>query len=452
MNRSALEKMVLELKKENEKLKEENAYLKFELEELKSKRFKPNKKKPPDDTPPASPSPKKRGGLFGHIGWFRKKPKQIDRIEEVRIDKCPECGSSDLTECAKAHEHTQEDITLPKVEVTLYRKHRYYCGKCKKVFSPKGSGEIPGSRIGPRAKAFAAFLKYAIKISENDVTNLFEKAFDLKIASSSIAGFMDHLKAEALPIYAGLLSSLRKGSFIHADETGWPLDGKNHWLWKFSNKRICYSHIDKSRGQKVVENIIGKAYGGVLISDFLSAYNKIEASKQRCLAHIFRDLDKVIEYWRDDKEVINYCERLKKIFKDAIELHKEYKGIKWDDTYCRRRESFTRSLEDFSFPNPNKRILKRFAKRLARHKYEMLTFLYVKDIDPHNNHAEQQIRPDVIFRKITYGNRSMEGAQNHSVIMTILQTAKLNGIDPLTALEKILLRSPQNPLARAFSP
>ena len=82
----------------------------------------------------------------------------------------------------------------------------------------------------------------------------------------------------------------------------------------------------------------------------------------------------------------------------------------------------------------------------------MFTFLYKKNIDYHNNYAERQIRPDVIFRKITYGNRSIEGAQNHSVIMTILQTAKLNGIDPLIALEKILLRSPQNPLAKAFSP
>jgi len=77
MNRRTLEKMVLELQKENEKLKEENAYLKFELDDLRSKRYKSGKKKPPDDTPasPAAPA-KKRGGLFGHVGWFRKKPKR----------------------------------------------------------------------------------------------------------------------------------------------------------------------------------------------------------------------------------------------------------------------------------------------------------------------------------------------------------------------------------------
>jgi len=453
VSKKDLERAFLKLKEENERLKEENAYLKFELEELRSKRYKSGKKKPPEDTGTPPPVPKKRGGLFGHIGWFRKKPEKIDRIEEVRLDTCPECGSKDLTECGKVHEHIQEDIILPQVEVTLYRKHRYYCKGCKKVVSSKGKDEIPGSYIGPRAKSFAAFLRYAVKISERDVRALFETAFNLRIVVSSITGFRYKLKKEALPIYKNLLSSLKKGAFIHADETGWSIDGFNHWLWKFSNKKICVSHIDKSRGQSVVDKILGDTYKGVLISDFLSAYNKLRAkAKQRCLVHIGRDVDKVMEYWRDDEEVMRYCGRLKKIFEDAIQLCKEYKGKGWDEAYCRRRKSITMALKDFSFPNPHKRILKRFAKRLARHKDEILTFLYEKDIDYHNNHAEQQIRPDVIFRKITFGNRSYKGSEAHSVIMSILQTAKLNGIDPIGTVEKILLKSPQNPLAKALSP
>jgi len=436
-----------------EYLEEQLAYIKFKLEDLQSKRFKSKKIKPPDDTPPAPPSVKKKGGLFGHIGWVRKKPHKIDRVEEIRLDKCPECGSKDLTECKKIHEHIQEDIILPKIEVTLYRKHRYYCKKCKKVVSEKGSSEISGSRIGPRAKTFAAFLRYVVKISSRDVKTLFEKAFGIKISASSIIGFMDSLKTEALPLYNDLLAALKKGPFIHADETGWKIDGANYWLWKFSNKKICVSHIDKGRGQKVVEKILGKNYLGVLISDFLSAYNKIiTMAKQRCLAHLFRDLEKVIEYWRDDLEVTRYCLRLTKLLKDAITLYKEYKGKEWDEWYYTKRARLNDSLKDFSFPNPNKRILKRFANRLERHKGEIFTFLYIKDIDPHNNHAEQQIRSDVIFRKITNGNRSLTGAENHSVIMTILQTAKLNGMDPIATLEKILLQNKENPFSKILSP
>ena len=454
MSDKEIRKILLKLKTleaENEKLKEENAYLKFKLEDLQSKRYK-SKKKPPDDTPPAQSIPKKRGGLFGHIGWFRKKPKVIDRIQEVRLDKCPSCGSSSLSECGHIEEHIQEDIILPTTETVLYRRHHYYCKTCKKTVSSRGEDELPKSYIGPKAKSLAAFLKYVIKISDRDIRTIFKKVFNLDIVTSSITGFKTQLKEKALPLYGRLLEELKKSPFIHADETGWSLDGDNYWLWKFSDKRICFSHIDKGRGQKVVEDILGKDYDGVLISDFLGAYNKIHTkAKQRCLVHLLRDLKKVAEYWHGDKEVLRYCSRLKKMLDDAIKLYKEYTDKEWDESYYRKRALITTQLEDFNFPNPNKRILKRFAKRLTRHKTELFTFLYIKGIDPHNNHAEQQIRPDVILRKITFGNRSPIGAQNHSVLSTILQTAKLNNMDPVATLENILL-SKENPFSKILSP
>lgn len=440
-------------KKRIEDLEEKLAVLQFEFDSLKSKMYKPNRKKPPDDTPPAPSVPKKRGGIFGHVGWFRKKPGTINRIEEVRLDKCPSCGSSSLSECEHIEEHIQEDIILPTIETVLYKHHHYYCKGCKRVVAGMGSGELPKSYVGPKAKTLAAFLKYAIKISDRDIRTIFKKIFNLDIAASSITGFKGKLKEKALPLYGQLLESLKQGPFIHADETGWRLDGKNHWLWKFSNKSICYSHIDKGRGQKVVEDVLGKSYDGVLISDFLSAYNRINAkAKQRCLVHILRDLKKVTEYWHNDKEVLGYCKRLKKIFEDSMALYKEYLDKEWDERYYTKRARFNDSLRDFAFPNPSKRILKRFANRLKRHKGEILTFLYVKGIDPHNNHAEQQIRPDVIFRKITFGNRSISGAENHSVLMTILQTAKLNNMDPLKTLEDILLAGKKNPFSKILSP
>lgn len=453
MTRKELETAFITLKEENKQLKEENAYLKFELEELRSKRYKTSKKPPPANQGGAYLFPKKRGGLFGHIGWFRKKPERIDKTEEVTLSSCPECGSKDIAECGKIDEHIQEDIILPRVETTLYRHHHYYCKCCRKVVSSKGRDELKNSYIGPKAKAFAAFLRYAVKISERDCKSLFEKAFNLKIVASSIAGFRYQLKRAGSPLYRLLRESLKKGSFIHVDETGWKVNGKNHWLWKFSNKKVSVSHIDQSRGQKVVENILGKDYAGTLISDFLSAYNKIVAkSKQRCLVHILRDLKKVKEYWHDDEEVLRYIKRLKEIFESAIALQKGYKNKCWDKSYHARRESLKSSLKDFAFPNPNKRILKRFAKRLERHKDELLTFLYEENIDYHNNHAEQQIRPDVIFRKITFGNRSENGAQYHNVIMSILQTAKLNGVDVIRTFEDVLLGTKQYPLLTALSP
>lgn len=443
-----------EYKKRIESLEEDLALVRFELEDLRSKRYKSKRKKPPGDNDRPTPLPGKKGGLFGHIGWFRKKPKSIHRIEEVRLDKCPCCGFKDIGEYKdKIEEHTQEDIVLPRLETTLFRKHLYYCKKCQKAVMGNGENELSGSYIGPTAKAFAVFLKYGIKISDRDIQHMFEKMFNLKIVPSSIVGFRDQLKREALSTYEALKESLKQGRFIHADETGWKIDGDNAWVWKFSNKKICITHTDMSRGQKVVEDILGKKYNGTLISDFLSAYNKIAAgAKQKCLVHILRDLKKVIKYWQDDGEVIRYCKRLKNIFEDAIALHNKYHDKKWDKKYYLRRRLIVQRLNDFSFPNPNKRILQRFVKRLNRHKDELFTFLYEKDIDFHNNHIEQQIRPDVIFRKITFGNRSLKGAKVHDVLMSVLQTARLNGLDPIDTLQKILLSAKKNPLCKALAP
>jgi hypothetical protein len=296
-------------------------------------------------------------------------------------------------------------------------------------------------------------LKYGIKISDRDIQRVFEKMFNLKIVPSSIVGFRDQLKREALPAYEALKKALKYGRFIHADETGWKIDGDNAWLWKFSNKKICVTHTDLSRGQRVVADVLGDKYNGTLVSDFLSAYNKISAkAKQRCLVHILRDLEKVIKYWRDDKEVIRYCAMLKRILEDGIRLAGEYRDKKRDKIYYRKRKLIVKRLHDFSFPNPNKRILQRFVKRLNRHKNEVFTFLYEKGVDFHNNHAEQQIRPDVIFRKITFGNRSLEGAKVHDVLMSVLQTAKLNGMDPIETLRKLLLGNGKNPLSKVLAP
>ena len=353
MSQEQIAKILVELSRlgqENERLKEENAYLKFKLEEFNAKRYKSNKT-PPPDSPVENPSqPKKPGRKFGHPGWFRKKPQKIDRVEDVHLECCPDCGSTDITACKnkKVDEHIQEDIILPQVEAVLYRHHDYYCKGCKKVVSTLGVNEMANSYIGPKAKALAVFLRYGIKISERDVKNLFEKAFNLNIVHSSIAGFRDQLRRAGSPLYEALKESIRKGSFIHADETGWKVNGKNQWLWKFSNKKVCVSHIDKSRGGKVVEDFIGETFLGVIITDFLSAYNKVKAKgKQRCLVHLLRDLKKVLRYWHDDEEILLYVARLKKIIEDAIELYKAYKDKPWDRAYCDKRDFIQESLKDF---------------------------------------------------------------------------------------------------------
>ena len=185
---------------------------------------------------------------------------------------------------------------------------------------------------------------------------------------------------------------------------------------------------------------MGKRYDGVLVSDFLPAYNRIEAkAKQKCICHLKRDLIKIEKRYSADRSITGYTERLNDLLDEAADLKSNYmdKAVGKKE-YTTRREELVDALDDFSFPNPLKGTILTLAKRLKKHKESLFTFLYYTDVPSHNNHAEQQIRPDVIFRKITFGNRSQKGAANHSILQSIIQTARLNNIDCPGILREVL--------------
>jgi hypothetical protein len=443
-SRSLLEKKLLELTKENERLTEENALLKFELKALKDRVYgKRPKKDPPSPSAPAV-LPKKKGALFGHLGWFRKNPDKINKIVEVRLDECPLCCGRDLKECAGIKTHLQEDIVMPLPQATLYRKHRYYCSACRKVVTGRGEGEINRGRIGPLAKTLAAYFKYHVKVSDRDIQKMFSELFGLKFTVGSVLGFRNQLRIRLEPVYENLVGKIRRSRFVHADETGWKIDGKSGWLWSFSNKKTAVCHIDKSRGGKVPQAILGKAYKGVLITDFYSAYNKVPSGfKQRCLVHLLRDIKRVEECLTADHATQTFCARLKTLIYGAVELAENRKNLSSAD-YTNKQEKLLGLFGDLKLTDPANKITRRFVKRLERYRRECFTFLDKPGIPWHNNHAERMIRPNVLLRKITFGNRSPEGLQNHNVLMSVIQTAKLNRLDPLVRLRE-LLSSPSPP-------
>jgi transposase len=327
---------------------------------------------------------------------------------------------------------------MPSVRVTAYRKHQYTCRQCHQVVEGQGGNELPGSYIGPVAKAVSVYLKYHIKVSDRDIRKLFQHFFGLTVTPSALPGFRNQLGKRFQPVYTALVKRLKRFAYLHTDETGWRLDGESQWLWNFSTRRVSVNHIDKSRGQQVVEDILGKKYQGILITDFLSAYNKIETkAKQRCLVHLRRELKRVWEALTDDPQVQTFCARVSTLIDQAESLAEN--RVKLSRTcFHRRRLHLEQSLQDMNWIDPSHRILQRFVKRFCRHRGELFTFVDYPGIPSDNNAAERQIRPNFLLRKLTFGNRSEKGIHNHNVLMSILQTAHLSHVEPLGALQKLL--------------
>ncbi len=67
--------------------------------------------------------------------------------------------------------------------------------------------------------------------------------------------------------------------------------------------------------------------------------------------------------------------------------------------------------------------LQRLCKRLVKYRDEIYTFIK-SGVDPTNNYGEREIRPAVLMRKISYCNRSEQGAHNQEVMMSVARMAK----------------------------
>jgi hypothetical protein len=84
----------------------------------------------------------------------------------------------------------------------------------------------------------------------------------------------------------------------------------------------------------------------------------------------------------------------------------------------------------------------RLAKRLRKHRAHLPRFLDHDGLDATNNLAEREIRPAVIARKLSAGNRTEAGAETHAVLASLLRTCRRQGRSILRELEELLHRGP----------
>ena len=250
----------------------------------------------------------------------------------------------------------------------------------------------------------------------------------------------------AQPIYDEMKAILPLMKLLYIDETGWKKDGTLHWLWCYANTILAFYHIDRSRGGKVITSILGDKFNGMIISDFLRSYNSIESLKQKCIPHAQRMIDR---HDRIDPEIHAFCQDLKELMKEIVYLFKNRNNIK---DYLIRRADLIARIKNILSETLTHEKTERWRKMLLTHQDELYECLFHPKSDFNNNFVERMLRPSVIMRKITFGNRSDKGIRNHSVIMAILQTARLQNHHPADVFYRILTKPNEVSLANLIKP
>ncbi len=399
----------------------------------------PSGMKPPYSKPPGKKRKKKPGRKKGHPGVSRSKPDKIDHYKTHSLSCCPHCDS-DLGNPVKTYKRYTEDIPPIETIVTEHTVCGYWCSACKKIVFANVSDALPNAMIGIRLIVFAAWLHYMIGVSINNIIKILKFTANFKISADGLTQAWKNLAFKSAPIYQDIGRALSDAAVLHADETGWRINGVTHWLWGFAAKTLCYYVIDKSRGSPVIKRVIGSIFKGILISDFWGAYNKICAlAKQKCFYHLFTALDKT-DKKNQSKDWKAFRKKLSRLLRDAIRLS-ERRNQMDADVYQRRLAKLYARLDQLIAADSEDKDVKRIIKRLRRHRHELFTFLEYEGVSPYNNHAEQQMRAPAINRKISHQNRSKNGAFTQAVFLTLFKSALLQKLNPVETVLNISKKS-----------
>ena len=191
-------------------------------------------------------------------------------------------------------------------------------------------------------------------------------------------------------------------------------------------------------------------FGGILVSDFWGAYNAVVcALRQTCLVHLLRDLEHVEKYKSPSVHWPAFAKLLRRLLADAIRLWRRRDELP-PETYASRRQCLTARLDELIATPWEDSQARRLIKRLRRHRGDLFTFLDHAGVPFENNLAERAIRPAVIIRKNSYGNRSEQGADVQAILMSVFFTLKKRGHNPIhsicAALATHLKTGPLTPL------
>jgi transposase len=384
--------------------------------------------------PGAKTRRKKMGAKEGHPGKRRASPERIDEVKEHTLECCPGCGEA-LGAAFEVRTRIVEDIPEVKPVITEHRIARYRCKHCGKTVEKPVTEALPGAAVGNNVVALTAWMHYGLGTTLSQIIQVLSSHLSFEISEGGLVDMWRRLAAILEEWYEEICLEARSSAVLHADETGWRVNGKTHWLWCFTSKELTCYFINRSRGSPALFEFMGETFAGTLITDFWSAYNRLACeSRQYCLAHLFRELDKVDERNKSD-EWAGFRKKLSRILKDGIRLKDS--GLP-EDSFDSRMGRIHDRLHGLICEKRADPDVRRLASRLSKYENGIFTFLMDDEIPHTNNHAEREIRPAVIMRKVVQQNRSDKAAHTQEALMSIYRTLKLRGHDPVKTVVSAL--------------
>jgi len=404
--------------------------------------------------PPSSPSirsvkPKaaSRKRKPRHLQFSRRRETATRTVHHVP-SSCPDCGRS-LSGGGPGRTRQIIDVPPVAVEVIDHVLHDRWCGVCKKRvrarvdFSKWVSGK---RRMGHNLTSWIVNLHVGARVPLRTIQSIIKQLYSLHISLGEITDLLGLAARKAASTIETIKEQVRSSPVLHADETGWRQSGEYHCLWSLSTPSVRWFHIDERRTAEVAADLVGENVDRTLVTDFYAAYNRIPGRHQRCWPHFQRDLEKLRSHPMADKSLLDWIDAVLNLWSEGRKYRPFcrtkplFGGSVFDRK--RKRQELERKLYALAEPlleaDPEMVPQATLAKRIGMFLGELFTFVEYPDVPDDNNAAERAIRPAVILRKTCGGTRSPRGTRVKADLLTIIETWKLQGKNPILECNAIL--------------
>nr|WP_319484897.1 IS66 family transposase [uncultured Cohaesibacter sp.] len=402
-------------------------------------------------------APRRRKGFAAHL----------ERVEEIIEPEIPS-GYEGMEKVLIGEDRSERlDIIPPKFRVIVTRRPKYAFRGHDGVAQALAPAHIIASGLPTeRLLAFIAVSKYAdgLPLYRQEAIYLRD---GVEISRSLMAQWMGHLGFELQMLSDYVLERIKQGERVFADETTLPTlapgSGKTTkaWLWAYarddrpyggsSPPMVAYRFEDGRGTECVARHLSG--YTGILQVDGYTAYSSLAKNRAKagsnetiqlagCWSHVRRKF-----YELHTSGVSHAATDTVMAMAGLWKIEDEARGRTARARAMLRQEKSASIVADL-FTLWEKELGKVSGKsktaeaiRYALARRETLErFLADGRIEIDSNIVERAIRPQTITRKNSLFAGSDGGGRTWATIATLLQTAKMNNVDPLDWLSQTLER------------
>jgi transposase len=324
-------------------------------------------------------------------------------------------------------------VEIPPIKpiITEHQAMKCRCANCGKQVRANLPSDVTSSVFGPKIKAWCTVLSGKFHLSKNQIKELFGTLLGISIAKGSVINIHYQAALMLQHPYEEALQILRDSNTTYADETSWRTKGQTKWLWQATDKSIVIFKVFASRGKKAFHSLLGKDVVQNLVTDRLKTYST-SGLHQYCWAHLKRDFKRIEQrsglVSMIGKLMGSLCsflfkctqerERGEMSEEDFIEKAKEIK----DEFHYLFKLGLRADTHNFKLG-----ITGRFCERILSDEDKLWAFIEDSSLDLTNNLSERNLRPAVLWRKISFGNKSARGEQFVERILSVVETVKIQG-------------------------